>query len=249
MSAIQFDSPPDMHPITNPPPSACQVRWRKWLVAIALNVWLCYHLFAIIICPASVAPATPIVQAGWSLASGYLQLLYLNHGFHFFAPDPTGSSLIRCELEFPDKTTRTVQYPNRNIWPRLLYHRHFMLTEFLGNGPTELRPYVERAMARQLCRATGAESANLFLLYHDTASVTDILAGKTLNEPASFTEEFLGSYLAADLSKPYQPPLEVPAATLIADEPVNPPDTTTVTENAGTAERDPPVASVDSSAP
>ena len=178
---------------------------------VLVNLWLCYHLFAIIICPASVAPAAPIVRSGWTLASRYLQALYLNHGFHFFAPDPGGSTLVRYTVELTDGTTRGDQIPNRKIWPRLLYHRHFMLTEFLGNGPEEFKPYVERALARNLCRTTGAQRVSLFLVSHDTISIEGILAGKSINDSASYSEIELGSYSRQDLAEAYQPPVLAPA--------------------------------------
>jgi len=40
------------------------------------------------------------------------------------------------------------------------------LTEFLGNGPEELQPLVERAFARNLCRATGATRVSLVNVLH-----------------------------------------------------------------------------------
>src|SRR5262249_8451040 len=91
----------------------------------------------------------------------------------------------------------------RTIAPRLLYHRHFMLTEFLGNCPDDVRPLVERAIARNLCRETGAARVSLFRIFHDTASVADVLAGRSLNDHASFTEELLGSYTPQDLAAAY----------------------------------------------
>ncbi len=177
-----------------------------------LNLWLCWHLFAIIVCPASAAPASPLAQAGWSLAAPYLQVLFLNHGFRFFAPEPAGSTLVEFELEFADGSKQTGRVPDRAVGPRLLYHRHFMLTEFLGNGPAEIRPLLERAFARNLCRETGAARVTLTKVFHDTASVTSIIAGKTLNDDASFTREPLGSYSVQELAAPFQPPMLAPPA-------------------------------------
>jgi hypothetical protein len=191
--------------------------WVRRAGSVLLNAWLCYHLFAIVICPASVAPAAPIVQTAWTWVAGYVQALFLNHGFHFFAPDPAGSTLVRYTLEFPDGTTRSGLIPDRDVVPRLLYHRHFMVTEFLGNGPEELRPLVERAVARNLCRQFGAVKATLQLVSHDTASVQDVLAGKSLNEPESFREIELGSFTAHELAEPYQPPAILPAPSELAD--------------------------------
>ena len=121
---------------------------------LLLNAFLVFHLFAIVICPASVEPSSPLVQAGFQLVSPYLHMLYLDHGFHFFAPDPGESTLVAYSLEFADGSTTTGRIPNRDIYPRLFYHRHFMLTEFLGNGPEELQPFVERSFARPARRVS-----------------------------------------------------------------------------------------------
>ena len=86
-----------------------------------------------------------------------------------------------------------------------------MVTEFLGNGPEEFRPLVERAIARNLCRETGADRVRLNVVFHDTASVSDVVAGKTLNEPGSFHRIALGSFSPRELDEPYQPPYVAPA--------------------------------------
>lgn len=174
---------------------------------LALNAFLVFHLFAIVICPASVEPSSPLVQAGFQLVSPYLHMLYLDHGFHFFAPDPGESTLLSYSLEFPDGTTTTGRIPNREIFPRLYYHRHFMLTEFLGNGPEELLPFVERSFARNLCRQTGATRVSLTKVVHDTASVADIRRGLSLNDSSLFTETPLGNYTAEELRLPFKPAL------------------------------------------
>ena len=68
----------------------------------------------------------------------YSQWLYMNHGYFFFAPNPGPSHLIQCSLSsgFETKPTenepfQTLFLPDRKEhWPRLLYHRYFMLSEF-----------------------------------------------------------------------------------------------------------------------
>lgn len=85
----------------------------------------------------------------------YVDFMYLSHGYSFFAPNPGPSHLLECEL-IPNsnaadrgesiETNRPVfvdanrsvspksswrVFPDRKSdWPRLLYHRHFMLSEF-----------------------------------------------------------------------------------------------------------------------
>jgi hypothetical protein len=56
----------------------------------------------------------------------YSQWLYMDHGYFFFAPNPGPGHLVQYQVgsetrTFPDKAKH---------WPRLLYHRHFMLSEF-----------------------------------------------------------------------------------------------------------------------
>jgi hypothetical protein len=98
----------------------------------AITGWLLFHLFAIFIAPASVAPASDLARAGWNVCRPYLQVLYLNHGYHFFAPDPGESTLLAFSVETSDGRLVDDVIPHRRIQPRLLYHRHFMLTESLA---------------------------------------------------------------------------------------------------------------------
>ena len=85
----------------------------------------------------------------------YSQFAYLDHGYAFFAPEPGPSHLIRATIRPRDEAGDTLgdvngdatseangdtpgvqqrHYPDRaDQWPRLLYHRHFMLAEFLND--------------------------------------------------------------------------------------------------------------------
>src|SRR4051794_18240080 len=53
---------------------------------ILVNLWLVYHLAAVVIAPWSVPPSSRLVQGAWRSVGPYVQLLYLNHGYHYFAP-------------------------------------------------------------------------------------------------------------------------------------------------------------------
>lgn len=68
----------------------------------------------------------------------YIDALYLNHGYAFFAPDPGPSHLLRARLEFADgRQSQTVWIPDlQRHWPRLMYHRYFMLSEHLNSAFT-----------------------------------------------------------------------------------------------------------------
>jgi len=60
----------------------------------------------------------------------YLNLLYLNHGYEFFAPDPAGTHVIDYEVTQTDGNVVAGRFPSLDEqWPRLFYHRHMMLAE------------------------------------------------------------------------------------------------------------------------
>jgi len=60
------------------------------------------------------------------------QVLYLSHGYRFFAPDPGPSHLLVYRLHYPDGEMRERKFPDAGkISPRLRYHRWFMLSETL----------------------------------------------------------------------------------------------------------------------
>ena len=173
----------------------------KTLGFLLVNVWLVWHLAAIFISPLSVDPAAPVVRQAWRITGPYAQLIYMNHGYHFFAPNPGGSTLLGYELEFEDGETQSGRLPIKTIFPRLLYHRHFMLTEFLARidqFPENLRNRLLRAYAEQLCRAHAAERVTLYKVYHEVPSMERVLAGGTLDDPDYYFEEPLGTFSWAD---------------------------------------------------
>jgi hypothetical protein len=109
-------------------------RWAKALVSALVAV----HLIAVVAPPLQLqtytpgAPATPVSFAFRTLQP-YIDLLYLNHGYAFFAPDPGPSHLVRYRATFADgrPSVEGVFPDTKQHWPRLLYHRHFMLAEQL----------------------------------------------------------------------------------------------------------------------
>ena len=122
-------------PINTPVP-ACPGPLLSPTRQIVLSVLLAVHLCAVFVAPFSFAAGGSPAAATLSFVlQPYTNLLYLNHGYFFFAPDPGPNHLVRYELEFSDGRPAEVgQFPDRNEQgPRLLYHRHFMLAESLNN--------------------------------------------------------------------------------------------------------------------
>jgi hypothetical protein len=120
----------------------------------------------------------------------YLDALYLNHGYYFFAPDPGDGHLIYYDL-FDDQgaVMKQGKFPDWELhWPRLWYHRYFMLAEQAGSGYQDeqgQRRYLE-SYARQLLRQFGGESARVRWIAHqplDPFSATEPLR---LDAPESY---------------------------------------------------------------
>ncbi len=102
-----------------------------------LSVLILIHLWAILAPPLAFQTqgplgSSPSVRTMLEPVRRYGEVLYLNRGYAFFAPDPGPSHLL--QIQYVDASGKRVErrYPDRDQqWPRLLYHRHFMLTEFL----------------------------------------------------------------------------------------------------------------------
>lgn len=113
---------------------------------IGLSAVLAFHIFAVFVPPMMVATgASPAVAPVFAVLRPYMELCYLNHGYFFFAPNPGPTHLVRYELEFDDGREPVVDtFPNRDTqWPRLLYHRHFMLAESVNMLYRSPRPAPE----------------------------------------------------------------------------------------------------------
>lgn len=168
--------------------------WVRRLATLAIVL----HLTAVVVPPLSVQPASLLARDAFGALRPYIDLLYLDHGYRFFAPEPGPSHLVRYELELADGSEREGVFPNlEEHWPRLLYHRHFMLTEFV-NSLGEFRPDVERAYirsyARHLLYATGATRVRLFLRRHQIPNPQQILEGVSPTDPRFYEERVLGTF-------------------------------------------------------
>ncbi len=123
----------------------------------------------------------------------YLNLLYLNHGYSFFAPEPGGSHLVEYEVVRADGSTVTGRFPELSThWPRLRYHRHFMLADqaphlvdivMQTGAPPEL---VGRSYGRHLLRVHDGQVARLRLLYHRLLWPHEVLDSKSLRDEDTY---------------------------------------------------------------
>lgn len=55
------------------------------LLRYCINVWVMLHFTAVIAAAATIGPAAGYVLATWQVFHPYVQFLFLNHGFNFYA--------------------------------------------------------------------------------------------------------------------------------------------------------------------
>lgn len=143
---------------------ALALRWR-----ILISVLLVIHVTAIALPPLALQSSgpmgsSPIVDLLLEKFRPYIDVTFLNHGYAFFAPNPGPSHLIRARITFDDGRPPVEEiFPDlTRHWPRLLYHRHFMLSEQLNSQyePPELPPELQQdpiIMEGWLARRTSYE--------------------------------------------------------------------------------------------
>ncbi len=165
-------------------------RWARRLITVGLL----YHVLGMIVAPLVVPPTSSLLRSVSGVFRPYLQTFYLNHGFHFFAPEPGDSTLVAFTVEREDGTTMQGIMPNRKIWPRLLYHRHFMLTESLSYVPDELSEAWHESYARCLARKYDGQKVTLTHVRHYIPSPQMVRDGVPLDHPDSYEETELGVY-------------------------------------------------------
>ncbi len=127
-------------PTSSPPPdSGRNSRWSR-PARFVVSLLLAGHLLAVVLPPLAFQTSGPLglspsVEMAIVPVEQYSQFMYLDRGYAFFAPDPGPSHLIQAGLtDGSGKLTEQI-YPDRQQqWPRLLYHRYFMLAEFLNDA-------------------------------------------------------------------------------------------------------------------
>lgn len=123
----------------------------------------------------------PSLGAALKVFTPYLDVLYLNHGYNFFAPDPMPAKLISYEIEKEDGTKIEGTFPDlKTQWPRLLYHRYFMLAE---QGFDEIPT---RAFAKHLLKKYGGKQIRIWGKEHLFLAPDQILGGADANGDWTF---------------------------------------------------------------
>ena len=170
---------------------------------IFLSLLIVWHFTGVFLAALSVSDprSSPLV---YSIAQTppmqwYLDALYMNQGHSFFAPDVGPGQLIRYELF--DQSGRVIEQgelPSRKEhWPRLRYHRHFMLADQAGI-PSDNEQYFNywqqrylESYAKHLLRIhENAERAHVMRIAHWPIPRLLALEGRKLTDPQGYEKVF-----------------------------------------------------------
>jgi len=182
--------------------------WPAAVRAVA-SLAIVLHLLGVILPPlAGPPPASLLANQAIQPFRPYVGLLYLGHGYRFFAPDPGPGHSLRFAVIQRDGGIVEGSIPDADRdRPRLLYHRRFMIPEKLAalvpppDAPAQIRREAKRdwlplvrAIAGELLRRHDGLTASIDLVEHDLPTPADMLEAKRAGEG--------GEYLGDDLVIP-----------------------------------------------
>lgn len=137
-------------------------RLQPWPISkrVAVSIALIAYLVILLLGPLSNPVGSDHLTRPMAKAVAPIhQAMFMGHGYRFFAPDPGASHLVEYKITQNDGTKIEGHFPNRDeVWPRLLYHRWFMLSETIY--AEHLVTPIEEDFLRQQ-EAMVAESRNL----------------------------------------------------------------------------------------
>lgn len=183
--------------------------WSPSARVAASGLVACY-LAAVVLPPLAGPP--PASELATFLLQPFRPLVgavYLGHGYRFFAPDPGPGHSIRWTVERADGTRLSGSLPDRDTdWPRLLYHRRFMIAEKIAplvppsDAPAEVLrgaradwlPLV-KGVASQLLERHAGERVELALVEHYLPAPEELTA--TEKGPMDDIVTPLGTYARA----------------------------------------------------
>jgi hypothetical protein len=167
--------------------------WSAPARAVATLLILVY-LAAVLAPPfAGPPPASELASVVLQPLRPLVGSLFLGHGYRFFAPNPGPGHSILWTMTMPDGTTRSGRIPDEtHDWPRLLYHRRFMVSEKIsvlvppGDAPADVRDRAKRdwlplvkGVATNLLRAEGGQRVTLDLVEHYLPDPAEVIAAAT----------------------------------------------------------------------
>jgi hypothetical protein len=151
------------------------------------------YLAGVIIAPLSgPPPASELSQVILQPFRPLLGALYLGHGYRFFAPNPGPGHSLRWTMSMPDGSTTSGSIPDaESDWPRLLYHRRFMVPEKIAplvpppDAPAEIQAQTRgewlplvKSVAGNLLRTHRGDRVTLELVEHYLPGPEEVAEGR-----------------------------------------------------------------------
>ena len=162
-------------------------------VRLLASLAILVYLAGVIIAPLSgPPPATDLSQAILQPFRPLLGALYLGHGYRFFAPDPGPGHSLRWTITRADGATLAGTTPDATRdWPRLLYHRRFMVVEKIAplvapaDAPAEVRARAKadwlplvKGVAANLLRTHEGDRITLEMVEHYLPAPDEVAEGR-----------------------------------------------------------------------
>jgi hypothetical protein len=170
-------------------------------VRAVVSLLILFHVTAVFVGPWAMPPQTSQLAADFArVLQPYVEGLCLANGYRFFAPEPGPSHLLRYEITLDDGSLKEGVFPDRQQHqPRLLYHRYFMLSEFvntleISDGPRDRAEAYERAYAQHLADRYHAKEVSLYLRRHFVPRMSEVRQGLRLSDKSLYEEHPLVTY-------------------------------------------------------
>src|SRR6476646_854336 len=146
-------------------------------IRVAISIFIVWHFAGVFMAAMCIPASSPLVTdiAQRPPMQWYLDATYMNQGHSFFAPEVGPGHMIKFVLY--DQNNQIVEqgdFPSRKEhWPRLLYHRYFMLADQselpFEDKPTRdywSRKYLEAYGRQLLSTHENAQSVRLLRYAH-----------------------------------------------------------------------------------
>lgn len=166
--------------------------WPRWLRNV-VSVAIAVYLLAVVLPPlAGPPPASQLANRAIQPFRPLIGAFALGHGYRFFAPNPGPGHSFRWTVQRPDGTQSSGTIPDAATdWPRLLYHRRFMLSEkisalvplpgappeVVADAKREWQPLIKDLAAHLLAREGGSR-IELVLVEHYLPAPEEVTEGR-----------------------------------------------------------------------
>ena len=167
-SSMSTRIPSDLAPTASVPAVDLPLGGLSSRARLVVSLLVLLHLTAVFWAPFTFASrvgadsSSPFADGLMPYLRPYIAMMYLDHGYFFFAPNPGPSFLVKYKVEYPDGQPATEGvFPDLSEQrPRLLYHRYFMISTALNNSFAPAQPPPEPSPPPINASTTSAEQRN-----------------------------------------------------------------------------------------